>query len=51
MDIDWYRALLRDHPAAEQRAHIDHLLAEANRQFAKAVDPGQPVRPADKAVS
>jgi hypothetical protein len=51
MNIDWYRAMLRDHLAAEKRARIDHLLAEAIRQLAQAVDPGQLVRPADEAVS
>ena len=48
MNIDRYRAMLRGHLAGEQRAQVEQLLAEANRQLteairqlAQAVDPDQ----------
>jgi hypothetical protein len=36
MNIDRYRAMLNLRPDDEQRARIEQLLAEANRQFASA---------------
>jgi len=53
MNIDRYRAKLQGHLAGEERTLIEQLLAEANsqlaeaiRQLARAVDPGQHARAA-----
>ncbi len=37
MNIDRYRAMLRQRLGDEERARIEQLLAEANRQLAEAI--------------
>jgi len=37
MNIDRYRALLRDSPTVAQRARIEGLIAEANVQLTEAI--------------